>query len=112
MPKARKQLNKTVLPEQLKNGLENLSGYAMDEVKVHYNSEKPNQLEAISYANGSEIHTAIAQEKHLPHEDWHVVQQIKGRIKPTNNLIPKSTINDDCKLEAEADELGKKSLKR
>ncbi|MDO8991413.1 MAG: hypothetical protein Q7U83_00020 [Daejeonella sp.] len=31
-----KQENNTGLPDNLKSGIENLSGYSMDEVKVHY----------------------------------------------------------------------------
>ena len=33
--------NNTGLPDKLKSGVENLSGYSMDDVKVHYNSDKP-----------------------------------------------------------------------
>lgn len=75
--------NNTGLPNQLKAGIENLSGMSMDHVKVHYNSDKPAQLQAYAYAQGSEIHVAPGQEKHLPHEAWHVVQQAQGRVKPT-----------------------------
>ena len=35
-----KQENNTGLPDNLKSGIENLSGYSMDDVKVHYNSDK------------------------------------------------------------------------
>lgn len=44
--------NNTGLPDQLKTGIENLSGLAMDDVKVHYNSSKPAQLQAHAYAQG------------------------------------------------------------
>jgi len=50
---------------------------------VHYNSDKPAQLQAHAYAQGTDIHLASGQEKHLPHEAWHVVQQKQGRVKPT-----------------------------
>jgi hypothetical protein len=33
--------NQTGLPDQLKTGIESLSGMSMDSVKVHYNSTKP-----------------------------------------------------------------------
>ncbi len=36
--------NNTGMPNNLKSGIENLSGYSMDDVKVHYNSDKPAQL--------------------------------------------------------------------
>ncbi|MBW1298397.1 DUF4157 domain-containing protein, partial [Aquimarina litoralis] len=38
--------NNTGLPDTLKSGIENLSGYSMDDVKVYYNSSKPAQLQA------------------------------------------------------------------
>jgi hypothetical protein len=75
--------NKTGLPDHLKSGVENLSGYSLDDVKVHYNSDKPAQLNALAYAQGTDIHVASGQDRHLPHEAWHVVQQKQGRVQPT-----------------------------
>ena len=75
--------NNTGLPDNLKQGIENLSGMSMDNVKVHYNLSKPAQLNALAYAQGTDIHLGAGQEKHLPHEAWHVVQQAQGRVKPT-----------------------------
>jgi len=74
------------LPGQLKAGVESLSGMRMDHVKVHYNSSAPAQLNAHAYAQGSDIHLAPGQEKHLPHEAWHVVQQAQGRVKSTTQM--------------------------
>ncbi|MBQ0733527.1 DUF4157 domain-containing protein [Aquimarina celericrescens] len=102
--------NNTGLPDNLKSGIENLSGYSMDDVKVHYNSSKPAQLQAHAYAQGTDIHLAPGQEKHLPHEAWHVVQQKQGRVKPTKQLKSKVNINDDAGLEKEADVMGAKSI--
>ncbi|MBW1298396.1 DUF4157 domain-containing protein [Aquimarina litoralis] len=102
--------NKTGLPDNLKSGIENLSGYSMDDVKVHYNSSKPAQLQAHAYAQGTDIHLAPGQEKHLPHEAWHVVQQKQGRVKPTRQLKSKVNINDDVGLEKEADVMGARAL--
>ncbi len=102
--------NKTGLPDNLKSGIENLSGYSMDDVKVHYNSSKPAQLQAHAYAQGTDIHLAPGQQKHLPHEAWHVVQQKQGRVKPTRQLKSKVNINDDAGLEKEADVMGTKAL--
>lgn len=96
------------LPGPLKSGVEQLSGMAMDHVRVHRNSSKPAQLNAHAYAQGSDIHVAPGQEKHLPHEAWHVVQQAQGRVKPT--LQAKGVaINDDTSLEKEADAMGAKA---
>ena len=105
-----KKANNTGLPNQLKSGIENLSGHSMDDVKVHYNSSKPAQLNAHAYAQGTDIHIASGQEKHLPHEAWHVVQQKQGRVRPTMQLKAKVNINDDKSLEKEADVMGAKAL--
>jgi diketogulonate reductase-like aldo/keto reductase len=105
-----KKANNTGLPSQLKNGIENLSGHSMDDVKVHYNSDKPAQLNAHAYAQGADIHLASGQEKHLPHEAWHVVQQKQGRVKPTLQMKGKVNVNDDEGLEKEADLMGGKAL--
>lgn len=101
--------NNTGLPDNLKSGIENLSGYSMDDVKVHYNSSQPAQLNAHAYAQGTNIHIAPGQEKHLAHEAWHVVQQKQGRVKPTMQMKGKVNINDDKGLENEADVMGKKA---
>ena len=103
--------NNTGMPYQLKSGIESLSGYAMDDVKVHYNSAKPAQMQAHAYAQGTDIHIAPGQEQHLPHEAWHVVQQKQGRVKATTQLKGEA-INDDPGLEHEADVMGAKALQR
>ena len=77
-----KKENNTGLPDNLKR-IENLSGMSLDDVKVHRNSNKPAQLQAHAYAQGTDIHLGSGQEKHLPHEAWHVVQQKQGRVSPT-----------------------------
>lgn len=103
-----KKVNKTGMPDNLKNGLENLSGMSMDHVKVHYNSPEPAKLTAHAFTQGSDIHVAPSQEKHLPHEGWHVVQQAQGRVQPTIQMAG-TQINDDVSLETEADVMGGKA---
>ena len=98
------------LPDNVKQGVESLSGISMDDVKVHYNSDKPAQLNAYAYAQGTDIHIASGQEKHLPHEAWHVVQQKQGRVQPTTMMKAKVFINDDKGLEKEADVMGARAL--
>ena len=105
-----KKGNNTGLPDNLKSGIENISGYSMDDVKVHYNSTKPAQLNAHAYAQGTDIHLGSGQEKHLPHEAWHVVQQKQGRVKATKQMKGAVAINDDTGLEKEADVMGAKAL--
>jgi hypothetical protein len=104
-----KQDNNTGLPDRLKSGVETHSGYAMDDVKVHYSSARPAQLQAHAYAEGSDIYLASGQEHHLPHEAWHVVQQKQGRVT-ANRYYKKHKINDDKTLEKEADLMGKSAL--
>jgi hypothetical protein len=107
-----KKENNTGLPDNLKSGIENLSGYSLDDVKVNYNSNKPAQLNAHAYAQGTDIHVASGQEKHLPHEAWHVVQQKQGRVKPTMQMKGHVNVNDDEGLEREADVMGAKAVQR
>jgi len=83
----------------------------MDDVRVHYNSDKPAQLQAHAYAQGAEIHLASGQEKYLPHEAWHVVQQKQGRVKATVQAKGSAPVNDDGGLENEADVMGAKALR-
>lgn len=101
--------NNTGLPDNLKSGIENLSGHTMDGVKVHYNSPQPEQLQAHAYAQGTDIHLASGQDSQFPHEAWHVVQQKEGRVKPAIQLSAELNISDDKSLEHEADILGNKA---
>lgn len=101
--------NNTGLPSQLKTGMENLSGMSLDHVKVHYNSPKPAAVQAHAYAQGSDIHVASGQEKHLPHELGHVVQQAQGRVKPTTS-VGGMAVNDNPGLENEATVMGNKAM--
>ena len=102
--------NRTGLPDQLKAGVESLSGLSLDDVKVHYNSSKPAQLNALAYAQGTDIHVAPGQEQHLPHEAWHIVQQKQERVQPTTQMKVGTPINDDPALEKEADVMGARAL--
>ncbi|MFK7762182.1 MAG: DUF4157 domain-containing protein [Roseobacter sp.] len=97
------------VPEGLRSGIEALSGVSLEGVRVHRNSSRPAQLHAHAYAQGRDIHIAPGQEKHLPHEAWHVVQQAKGRVRPTG-VAQGHPINDDPGLEREADKMGAHAL--
>lgn len=97
--------DRTGLPASLRAGLESLSGYDLSAVRVHYNSPKPAQVGALAYTQGADIHLGHGQERHLPHEGWHAVQQMQGRVRPTVQY-KKTAINDDAGLEKEADVMG------
>lgn len=68
------------LPPALRAHVERLSGMDLSDVKVHYHSSQPAQLQAHAYAQGAHIHLGPGQESHLAHEVWHVVQQQQGRV--------------------------------
>jgi hypothetical protein len=101
--------NKTGLPDNLKAGIESHSGIDMSDVCVQHNSYKPAQVNALAHTQGTEIHLGPGQERHLPHEAWHAVQQKQGRVKPTG-AISGMPLNDNPSLEREADRKGKEVL--
>ena len=98
--------NNTGLPDNLKVGVENLSSLSLDDVHVHYNSTKPAQVQALAYTQGADIYVGPRQEKHLPHEAWHVVQQKQGRVMPRMQM-QEIAINNDQELEREATLVGR-----
>jgi hypothetical protein len=99
----------SALPASLQAGVEKLSGIAMGDVRVHRNSAEPAKLGALAYAQGSDIHLGPGQDRHLPHEAWHVVQQKQGRVAPTVQLKGVA-LNESAALEAEADAMGARAV--
>ena len=97
--------NETGMSDNLKAGIEDLSGFAMDDVRVPDNSPEPATVQALAYTQGTDIYVAPGQEQHLPHEAWHVAQQMAGRVEPTTEVsgLP---VNDCIELEHEADVMG------
>lgn len=98
-----RQENNTGLPDNLKAGVESLSGLPMDDVNVHYNSSKPARWGALAFTQGADIHVGPGQEEHLPHEAWHVAQQKLNRVRASASLNGEK-INTDPALEKEADQ--------
>lgn len=103
------RINRTGMPDCLKSSIESMSGYSMETVRVHYNSPEPAKLQALAYTQGTDIHVAPGQERHLPHEAWHVVQQMQGRVRPTMR-IQGVGVNGSPALEHEADVMGKRAV--
>lgn len=95
--------NRTGIPAHIKNIAEQRSGLSFDDVRVHYNSSKPAQLQALAYTQGNEVYIGPGQEKHLMHELGHVVQQKQGRVR-ANKTISGMLLNDEARLEKEADQ--------
>lgn len=106
---AKAPVNLTGLPGNLKAGVEALSGFSLDSVRVHYNSPEPNKLNARAYTRGTDIYVGTGQERSLPHEAWHVVQQLQDRVRPTKK-INSFNVNDSVQLEREADIMGARAL--
>ncbi|NKB82117.1 MAG: hypothetical protein GKS05_09570 [Nitrospirales bacterium] len=86
-----------------------LQGGEEEDLQMKQASSAPIQLNALAYAQGIDIHVASRQERHLPHEAWHVVQQVKGRVQPTIN-VNGAAVNDHEALESEATTMGEKSV--
>ena len=65
--------NETGMPDHLKESIENLSGYSMDDVRVHYNSDKPATVQALAYTQGTDIHVAPVRNGtcRTRHGMWH-----------------------------------------
>ena len=102
--------NNTGLSDQFKSGIESLSGFSMDHVWVDYNSSQPAQLNALASAQGSDIHLAPGQGRHLPHQARHVVQQAQGPVKPTRQMKRGVAVNDEAGFECEADLIGARAM--
>lgn len=94
--------NLTGIPTQMKLDFEQRSGMSFDDVRVHYNSEKPAQFHALAYTQGAQIYIGPGQERSLSHELGHVIQQKAGRVRPTR-WIRGQPVNDQPELEREAD---------
>jgi hypothetical protein len=113
-PATAARANRTGLPDRLKDGVEALARRSLDGVRVHYDSARPAQLGALAFAQGREIHLGPGQERHLPHEAWHVVQQAQGRVKATGQLRVgdrRFQANMNEALENEADVYGSKAAR-
>lgn len=93
------------LPQPLRHALEALSGHDMSDVRVHFDSRLPAAVGARALASGLHVHLQPGAEDALAHEAWHVVQQKQGRVTPTR-LVDGVAVNDDPRLEAEAERLG------
>lgn len=94
--------NHTGIPGRMKRDFEGRSGLSFNDVRVHYNSGGPARLGALAYTRGTQVYLGPGQERYLPHELGHVVQQ-KIRPVPATRRGGGVPINDDPALEAEAD---------
>lgn len=102
---AARKRNQTGIPDALKSSMELFSGFSLDDVRVHYSSDKPERLQALAYTQGNQIYLGTGHENSLPHELGHVIQQKQGRVRVTPNPagLP---VNLERELEEEADWIG------
>ena len=94
--------NLTGIPTSMKNHYEAASGLSFDDVRVHYNSEKPGKMQALAYTQGNHVYIGPGQERHLQHELGHVIQQKQGIVRP-NVWINGLPVNTDRGLEQQAE---------
>lgn len=101
-PQKMTQPASTGIPAAMKTQFEHMSGLSLNDVRIHYHSGKPAQLQALAYTQGSDVYVAPGQERHLGHELGHIIQQRLSRVPATARLgsVP---LNDDPALEAQAD---------
>ncbi|UGQ48185.1 eCIS core domain-containing protein [Massilia endophytica] len=93
------------IPAGLRRGIHQLSGIDLGGARVHRNSPAPGRIGAHAFAQSGQIHLGPGQERHLPHEAWHLVQQAQGRVRQTMQAKGMA-VNDDSTLEREADNMG------
>ena len=98
--------NRTGIPTQLKERMERSTGLSLDDVRVHYNSALPARLDALAYTQGNQVEIGPGQERHLPHELGHVVQQKLGTVRANAMHSSGIALNTDARLERQADEIG------
>lgn len=77
-PLQTKKKNNTGMPDNLKAGVENLSGIEMSDLMVHYNSDKPVEVGLLAYIQGTEIHVAPGQEQASTTRSLARMQQAQG----------------------------------
>ncbi len=96
------------LPTDIQPALAQKLGVDVSKVTINTNSSKPAKVGAFAYTQGDTIEVAPGQNKPsiIQHELGHVVQQAQGRVKPTGS-VGRVPLNDDPKLEREADIIGK-----
>lgn len=102
--------NLTGIPTQMKFDFEQRSGLSFDDVRVHYNSDKPARLQALAYTQGTQVYVGPGQERHLKHELGHVVQQKLGMVSTDILYDGHTLVNINPQLEQQAGELSKVSV--
>ncbi len=100
------------MPEEVQAKMERALDADFSAVRIHEGAHVK-ELGALAYTQGTDVHFAPGQyapgsqrgQELLGHELAHVVQQSQGRVKATTQAHGVA-INDDKRLEREADEMG------
>lgn len=95
--------NHTNIPTPIKTDFEKRSGLSFDDVRVHFNSDKPAKIGALAYTQGNQVYIGPGQERHLRHELGHVYQQKTQTILPTA-IIKGVPVNKDPKYERQCEQ--------
>jgi hypothetical protein len=109
--------NQTGIPTPVLRKMEHFFGQDFSDVRVHANSPAAPGMGAIAYTQGHSLHFApgqfqpgtLAGQQLLGHELTHVVQQRAGRVQPLVRLKSGVALNEDARLEREADAQGAKA---
>ena len=107
------------LPEGLNTNLEHSFGFDFSKVKIFKNSHRAEQMDARAFTQGDQVHFAPGEfnpnsetgKNLIGHEFTHVVQQHAGMVTPTAVMGKGLLVNNDARLEQEADYFGKKAAK-
>lgn len=105
------------LPGDVKAQMETSMGADFSGVKVHENSKQATQMGALAYAQGQDLHFAPgtfdtssqAGKELIGHELAHVKQQSEGKVS-ANGSVGGQAMNNDQKLEEQADQMSKNAL--
>ena len=106
----------TKMPENIQGKMEQSLGADFSQVSIHKDSGKAEQMGALAYTQGDDVHFAKGQynpstskgQELLGHELTHVTQQKAGRVKATSQKKGVG-VNEDTSLEKEADLKGRKA---
>lgn len=91
----------TAIPAYLKSQAERKSGCDLSNVKVHYNSTKPADYQAVGIAQKNIIHLAPFHENKIKHEVVHIVQQKQNTFPVCQQ---RGSVVSDSRLEQEANQ--------
>jgi hypothetical protein len=91
----------------MKEHFENLSNFSFDDVRMHYNSDKPAQLNALAYTQGNKMFVEPGEKKYL----GYLAQQKQDQVESTMRMQWVS-VNCDVSFEKEANMMGKEDVQK